>query len=189
MQYYYGKELLGVYSVGFNVAAAVLIIATTLSLSLIPFLFEQLSSLPGLNRQYVVRMLYANVFVVILGVILASVLAGIVLRLMTTPAYHAARQFVPALAIGFAFTGMTLFVKPILIRFEQQKYISLVALANLALFLVLSFALTRLFGYMGIAYAFGASSLLLLVLLLVRTQAVLPLPWIRALLPNGKPGA
>lgn len=188
MQYYYGKELLGIYSVGFNIASAVLILATTLNLSLAPLLFEQLASPAGPDRRGIVRMLYANALVVVVGAVLVSLFTGVVLRLLTTPAYYAAMQFTPWLAGGLAFAGLTLFVKPILVRFEQQGYIGLMAIINLALLLVFNYAFTRWFGHMGIAYAFGLSSLLLLAALLVRAHTVLPLPWLCALLPAHKQG-
>ncbi len=189
MQYYYGKELLGVYSVGYNIANAVLILAATLNLSLTPFLFEQLSVSTVVNRRYIVRMLYANILVVVLGAGLVWLAAGVILRLMTTPAYYPARQFVPALAAGLGFAGMTLFIKPVLIRFGQQGYVGLVAGANLALLLAASYAFSRWFGYMGIAYAFGLSTLLMLALLLARAQAVFRLPWLGALAAADRPGA
>ncbi len=189
MQYYFGKELLGVYSVGYNIANAVMILATTLNLSLAPFLFERLSAPSSMNRRYIVQVLYANVVVLLLGGLLVSIFSGAVLRLMTTPAYYPSRQFIPWLAAGLMFVGGAIFVKPILIKYGQQRYIGLVAIADIALLLVLSYAFAKWFGYQGIAYAFSVSTLMLLLMLLIKAQAVLPLPWLKALLPASGPGA
>ena len=67
IQFYFSKELLGVYAVGFQVAFAIKLLNSALALSWSPYLYEQLAKKHAINRMYLTRMLLALVAVMFMG--------------------------------------------------------------------------------------------------------------------------
>ncbi len=60
----------------------------------------------------------------------------------------------PGLRWAFFFKGYMFFLMPILIKHDKQNYISVVSFLNMVIIIALNFGLIRLFGYMGVAYAY-----------------------------------
>lgn len=181
IQFYFTKEILGLYSIAFQLATMVYILATTLNLSWSPFLFEQLSKLDKLNPVRITRMYYLLIGIVVTGALFISVFAGFLLKMMTSPEYYNAREFVPWFSIGFIFFAIYSFLMPILIKFEKQKFISFVSFTNMFVMIGLNFLFTDLFGYMGVVYAFCTTYFLMSIALVWKANKVFPLPWLRSL--------
>jgi O-antigen/teichoic acid export membrane protein len=181
IQYYFTKELLGVYSVGFQIAFAAKLLIATLGLSWSPFLYQQLSNTKDMNKLYVTRLLYCLIGVVFLGVVFINIFSGLILRMMTTPGFHGATEFIPWFTLGFFFHGIVVFLLPILIKHDKQKYISTVSFLNMVLIIGLNFGFIRLFGYIGVVYAYGLTYFLMFLAFAWKSQKVLPLPWLKAL--------
>lgn len=181
IQYYFTKELLGLYSIGFQIAVVIQLIITTLSLSWSPFLYEQLAKRNKINYMYLTRMFYLLIGVVFIGVLFVNIFAGFILRVMATPEYFGAKEFIPWFTFGFFFYGLYAFLMPILIKFEKQKYISWVSFANMFVMIGLNIWFVDLFGYIGIAYAYCLTYFIMFLALASKAQKVFPLPWLRAL--------
>ncbi|MCF8297382.1 MAG: oligosaccharide flippase family protein [Saprospiraceae bacterium] len=181
IQYYYTKNLLGIYSLGFQLAFLVKVLGDTLSMSWSPFLYEKISGNEIKNKIYLTRMLYALIGVVLLGVLSLNLLSGVILKIMTTQAYYGAKEFIPWFSIGFLFQEIYVFIFPILIRYNKQKVISIITLLNMMIIVLFNIWFVDLFGYIGVSYAFCISHLLVLLACLWQVQRVMPMPWIKAL--------
>jgi O-antigen/teichoic acid export membrane protein len=181
IQFYFTKEILGLYSIAFQLAVMIQILITTLNLSWQPFFYEQLSKPEKLNHIYLTRMFCLLIGVVIIGALFINVFAGLILRIMTTPEYYNAKEFVPWFSLGFIFYGLYALLMPILIKFEKQNYISLVSFSNMFVMIGLNVWFADLFGYIGIAYAYCLTYLVMSVALFWKANRVFPLPWLRAL--------
>lgn len=181
LQYYYTKELLGLYSIAFQIAVIIQLLVTTLNLSWSPFLFEQISGSTAINKIYITRLLWALIAIIITGVLFINITAGFMLKIMTTPAYYGAKEFVPWFTLGFLFYGIYVFLFPILIKHEKQNYISFVSFSNMFIMIGLNIWFSHLFGYIGIAYAYCLTYFLMFLALAWKAQRVFPLPWLKAL--------
>lgn len=181
MQYYFSKELLGVYAVGFQVAFAIMLLNSALALSWSPYLYEQLAKLQAINKMYLTRMFLALIAVMFLGVVFVNIFSDIILRIMTNRQYFSAKKFIPWFTIGFFFQGLYIFLAPILIKFEKQKYISIISFLNMITMIVMNIWFVRAFGFMGIAYAFTLIYFLMFLAFAWKAQQVFPLPWLKAL--------
>jgi O-antigen/teichoic acid export membrane protein len=181
IQLCFSKQLLGVYAVALQVAFAVKLLNSALALSWSPYLYEQLAKKHDINRMYLARLLLALAAVMSLGVLFIVVFSGIILRVMTSRQYWRAGEFIPWLAIGYFFQGLQVFWLPFLIKFEKQKYISLISFVNMLFMVVLNIWFVNAFGYMGIAYAFLIIYLSMFLAFAWKTQKVFPLPWLRAI--------
>lgn len=181
IQFYFTKELLGVYAVGFQIAYAIELLRSTLALSWSPYLYEQLAKINAINRMYLTRLLLALIAVIGVGVVFINLFAGLILRIMAGKKYIAAKEFIPWFTIGFFFQGLYVFLMPFLIKFEKHKYISFVSFVNMLLMIVLNVLFIHAFGYIGIAYAFSIIYFILFLAFAWKAQQVFPLPWLRAL--------
>ncbi len=180
IEVYYSKTVLGVYGIGYQIAFVVRLLVLTLALSWSPYLYEQISAVGQVKRVQLARYFLGLWALLLAGLIFVNAVSGFILRLMTTPEYYGAQEFIFPLTVGFLFYGMYVFLMPILIRNEQQKYVRSVSFINAALMIALNFGLIEIYGYMGVAYAFAITYFVMFAMLFVRAQKVMPLPWSRA---------
>ena len=181
IQFYFSKKLLGIYAVGFQVAYAIELLKSALELSWSPYLYEQLANTKAVNRMYLTRMLLTLFAIMALGVVFMNVFSGIILASLTSRQYSAAGDFIPWFTLGFFFHGLYVFLMPFLLKFEKQRYVSLVSFANMILMILLNVMFVNVFGYIGIAYAFAVIYFLMFLALAWKAQQVFPLPWLRAI--------
>ncbi|MBU0490164.1 MAG: oligosaccharide flippase family protein [Bacteroidetes bacterium] len=181
IQYYFTKELLGVYSIGFQIAIIVKLLIDTLNMSFSPYLYEQISNKQKINPVYLTRMFYALAGILISGMLVVNLLSGFILKIMTTPEYYGAREFVPWISLGYVFYGLYVLLFPILIKNENQKFISTVTFLNMFVMIALNYLLIQYFGYIGVAYAFCLTYFMMFVAFFIKANQVMPLPWLKAL--------
>jgi len=181
LQYYYTKDLLGLYSIGFQIAVMIQLLVTTLSMSWGPFLFEQLSKENLINKLYLTRLIYALAGVLVAGVLFIDFTSGLILKIMTTPDYYGALEFIPWFTLGFLFYGIYVFIYPILIKHEKQRYISMITFLNMFIMIVFNILFVKIFGYIGVAYAYCLTYFLMFLAFFWKAQKVMPLPWLKAL--------
>ncbi len=181
IQYYFTKDLLGLYSIGYQVSTVIKLLISTLSMSWFPYLYAQISKKEMKNKLFITRMLFSIYCIVFAGVVFINLTAGYILKIMTTPAFFGAIEFIPWFTIGFMFYGYYVLLMPILIMHNQQKYISLVSFTNMIAMVIFIFLFIELFGYIGVAYAFSITYFLMFIAFFWKVQRVMPLPWVRAL--------
>ncbi|MCD4679464.1 MAG: oligosaccharide flippase family protein [Bacteroidales bacterium] len=181
IEHYYTKELLGVYSIGFQITIMIKLLIDTLSMSWGPYLYEQLSNGKSINKLYLTRLIYVLVGIVFSGVLFINLSSGIILKIMTTPDYYGAREFIPWFSLGLLFQGFYVFLFPILINHEKQKYISIVTFGNMLITIALNIWFIKLFGYIGISYVFCITYFIMFIAFFWQTQKVMPMPWFKAL--------
>lgn len=180
IQLYFSKELLGVYAVAFQVAFAIRLLDSTLSLSWAPYLYEQLAKPNAINRLYLARMLLALYVVMFMGVVFINVFSGVIIALLASKPYWGAREFIPWFTIGYFFHGLYVFLMPFLIKHGKQRYISVVSILMMIITIALNVFLSKAFGYIGIAYAFTIVYFVMFMAFAWKAQRVFPLPWLRA---------
>jgi O-antigen/teichoic acid export membrane protein len=181
IQYYFTRELLGLYSIGFQLAALIYLLVSTLSMSWSPYLYEQMANGDKINKQYLTRLFYALFGILFIGALFINLISLPVLKIMTTPEYYAANEFVPWLTLGFFFQGLYLLFYPVLIYNNKQQYISLVSFVNMLIMIILNIWFIKLFGHIGVAYAFSLTNIFMFIPLILEAQKVMPLPWLKAL--------
>lgn len=181
IQFYFTKELLGLYAVGFQIAFVIRLLSNTLSLSWSPYLYEQLANTHAINKIYLTRMLLVLIAVMFIGVVFINGLSGIILKIMTHKRYFAAREFIPWFTIGYFFQGIFVFTGPFLIKYEKQRFIGAVSIVTMIIMIVLNIWFVKSIGYIGIAYSFAIIYFLMFLAFSWKAQQVFPLPWLRAL--------
>ena len=182
MQLYFSKEILGIYSVGYQIAFSLSLLYTTISFSWNPYVYEELSKKKGINKMQLTRVFYMIVALVLLGVVVLSLFSDLLLKIFTTEDYFAAAEFIFILSIGFFFKGLYVFLLPILMKKEKQKAVSIISFINMCLMISFNILFINLYGYIGIAYAFSTTCFLLFLPIIILVQKVYPMPWIKSIL-------
>lgn len=182
MQYYYTKELLGIYSVGFQISYAIKLIFKSIAMSWSPYVYEQLATPNKTNRLMLARFYYVLTLILLAGVAFINLFADLILRIITTSAYFGAKDFILWFTIGFFFSGMTIFFMPVLMKHEKQKYVSIISIINMIVLVGLNITLVKLFESVGIAMAFSISAFFMFIAYFAMSQRVFGLPWFKALL-------
>lgn len=181
MQFFFTKTLVGIYSVGFQIAFSMKLLYLAISMSWTPYLFEQLANFKTVNRIKLSQMFYVLTFILILAFAFLQLFGGMILNILAPESYSTATDYISWIAIGFMFIGLTKFIQPILINFDKQNYISMVSIGNLIFLIVLNIVLSKNVGPEGIAMAFSISAFLQFFLFFIKSRKVYPLPWLRAL--------
>lgn len=187
MQLYFTKELLGIYSVGFQISFAIKLLYMTIGLSWAPYLYEIFSKPKSINRPHLVKMFYLLAIVLLGGVVFVNLLSGTILKIFTTSSYYDAKTYIPWFTIGYLFNGLIIFITPILIKLEKQKQITKISFINMIIMLVLNIILSKTFGPIGIAYAFCLTYLLMFLSFWKALHNSFPLPWLFFMREKNKP--
>jgi O-antigen/teichoic acid export membrane protein len=186
MQYYFTKDILGLYAVGYQISFAIRLLFNTLVLSWSPFLYEQLSGKIEINKPRIARMFMLLSGVLVLGGIFVIVFAGIILKIFTTKNYAGATEFIPWFTVGNVFQGLYIFMLPILIKNGKQNYLSVISFINMILMIIFNLVFIKGFGYIGITYAYSLTYLCMLIPIAYKTNQLLPLPWKKSLFLSNK---
>ena len=176
---HFAKSYLGVFSVGYQVSEMIHLLFMTLSFSWNPYVYEEISKSISCSRNNLVKGYYIIAFILFLGLIFVSFFSGVILKILTTDSYYSAKQFVPWLASGTFFYGLSVFLIPILIKKDKQKEIGILSFVSMVLMIVLNNVFIKLFGVMGVAYAYLSTYLIFFGLIFWRSQKVFSLPWLK----------
>jgi O-antigen/teichoic acid export membrane protein len=178
MQLYFTKELLGIYSVGFQVSFAIKLLYMTIGLSWAPYLYEIFSTPKNINKSHLVKLFYFLFFILLSGVIFINIFSETILKIFTTSSYYTAKVYIIWFSLGYLFNGLIVFITPILIKLEKQKQITKISFVNMIIMIVLNIFLSKTFGPIGIAYAFCITYFLMLLSFVRAMQKSFPLPWL-----------
>ncbi len=175
LQLFFTKEILGIYSVGYQIAYVVMIIIVTLNLSWSPFIFEELSKNNSANKSNIVRMFYMHFSIVIAAFLFVNLASGTVIRVMSTPDYYSADQFIIWLSLGMIFNGLSIFIQPVLIHYDYQSFIGRISIVSLVIMLLVHYIGVYYFGYMGVAYAYCLTYFVIFMSFFLKSKRILNL--------------
>jgi len=181
IQFYFSKELLGLYSIAFQICMAIRLLVVTINMSWTPHFYEQFSKINQLNKVYLTRMFLTLTLILIIGVIFINIMSEYILKVMTTPEFYKSREFIKWITLGFLFEGMNIFLFPIFINNSKQAFVSMISLFSILLIILLSICFIRLFGYIGVAYAFLITHIIRFLIFFIKANKLFKLPWIKAI--------
>lgn len=181
MEYHFSKSVLGIFYAGFQVSFAMKLLSKALSMSWGPFIYKALNE-KKINKIKVTLYYWVLFIIMTAGLIFIISLASFITHLLVTPAYYSATEYIPLLSTGLFLSGVSLFLTPILIHFNDEKWLSNLSIVATLLAIILNAILPTFYGPIGIAYAFCFMYLFLCIGTFWRVQyKLLPLPWFHAL--------
>jgi O-antigen/teichoic acid export membrane protein len=145
--------IVGVYSVGYNLAAVMASILGTINLIWAPFLISTIKE-RGQEAKLIFSRLttYYMMFILFLALAL-SVFARDLIMLMTTPGFLDAYKIIPIIVAAYVFTGIYYMVANQIFYTKQTKYIPVITVISAGLNILLNYLWIPRFGMLGAAWA------------------------------------
>jgi O-antigen/teichoic acid export membrane protein len=166
LQFYWGLDTVGIYSVGFNIGMAMSIVTTGISTAWYPF-FMSFS-----GRKNDTHYVFSNVFTFYLyvaGICCLSffLFAKPVIFILTAVDYHYASHVVGFVALAYFIQMVFNLLLPNLYYYNDVKYVSVIQGLSVLLYLPMSIGLIQRFSIMGacISLVLGNSILVALIFL------------------------
>jgi O-antigen/teichoic acid export membrane protein len=168
---------LGLYSLGYQLASLLTMVATAINLAWTPYMYGVVRDRPETAGADLARMTtyYAAVLCwLALGVALLGTDA---LRLLTKPEYHPAYRVVPWTVLGLLFCGLYLVPANLLFLRSRTGLIPLVTIGAGIVNVVLLVWLAPRFGILAGAWATAGGYAMMLVLVWIAARSAFPLPY------------
>lgn len=181
----FDKADVGLFTVGQQIAMIVFYLGQAFTFGWGPFVFEHLSKERPESLLRIARAAVAFAGGILLVAVTVFAGAGLVLRIMTTPEYFGAKQFVGWFSAGFALLAVYSLFPPLLIHRNRQHHIAWISGIGACVNLTLNWILIRLWGLPGAAVSFFLTYLLMFILMFLDIQRFYDLPWRRAIRIGG----
>ena len=166
---------LGLYSLGYQLASLLTMVATAINLAWTPYMYGVVRDRPDTAPSELSRMTtYYAAVLCCLGLGLA-LLGGDALRVLTEPEYHQAYRVVPWTVLGLLFCGLYLVPANLLFLKSRTGLIPLVTIAAGLVNVGLLVALAPRFGIMAGAWATAGGYAVMLLLVWTAARSAFPL--------------
>lgn len=177
LQIYVSLSALGLYSLGYQFGAIMIMISGAISTAWWPFVYKRMAekgdaAKPELSR--IITYYALTVCVVAIGLCL---FARDAILLLTTESYHPAQAVVPVVVIGYLFNSLYFIPAQFLFVKSQTKWLPVATVAAGLVNIAMNFALIPHFGIMAAAWATFAAFAVMLVLTVLLAQRVFPFPY------------
>lgn len=179
-----GVQEMGVYTVGFQVAAAMAMLLNSFNEAWIPWLFSRLNDQRSELRSEIVKVTYLG-FLLLLAIALGLGWgAPLIFRVFVGAKFEAGARFVIWLALGHAFSGMYRMVVGYLFYTEKTGRLSIVTMSTALFNIMLSYFLIRSQGSIGAAQATMFANFTAFVLTWIMAAKAFKMPWVEVLRKN-----
>lgn len=167
----------GLYTVGYQIAAILTILATAFQKAYTPYLYQKLKNINEDEKINLVKNTYLYYIVLIFIAGLLSLLAPSLMGFLLGKDFLASQQYVVWLAFGFAFYGMQSIMVNYILYMKRTASLSYVTFSVSLLHVALSYMLIKYNGALGAAQATLITSLILFVVVWMLSQKIYKMPW------------
>jgi O-antigen/teichoic acid export membrane protein len=169
----------GIYSISYQVAMLVGMVASSFNRAFAPFIFKRLSENGESLETKIELVKYTYMYYIALTVIalLIYVSSPVILSLLVDSAYHDSGKYVIWIMLGFLFDGYYYGVVNYLFFTRKTHYISLVTSTSCLIHFLISYLVIPSRGAIGAAYASFASYLFSFVVTFYVCNRYSPMPW------------
>lgn len=146
---YIGASEAGIYSFVYNISLAINIVTSAINNAIIPYTYKKLKEKEQRDLQAVI-----NSLLLLVGgmVLVLSIAAPEIIRVVATDAYYEAIGLVPVIALSSYFTFVYSLFGNVEFYFEANKFITFASAVGAVLNVILNYLLLPVFGYYVAAY-------------------------------------
>ncbi len=167
----------GIYSVGFQMAYIVELIAFSFNQAYVPWLYGKLAENKPSDKKMIVKYTYVYFVAILLLASAVSLVMPWFLGFFVGDKFTGASRYTLWIAFGFAFSGMYYMVTNYIFYSGKTHIVSWATLASLVTNIALNYLLIRWNGAIGAAQASACSFFLLFVLTWILSARVYKMPW------------
>lgn len=167
----------GLYTVGFQVGAVILLFAIAFNQAYTPWLFERLNKgSPKLNIR-IVKITYIYFILILFFSLMFALFAPWLLSFFVGKSFQAANLYIIWIALGFAFTGMYFMVVNYLFYVEKTYYLSIITVIMSLINIFLNYFFIKTRGSIGAAQATTIVSFFTFIIVWYVASKVYKMPW------------
>lgn len=172
-----GKDILGLYSVAYQIGMVVLLIQDAFGLAWRPFVFKHLKTEKLADKVKIVKVSYLLAAFYLLLPVLLWLVTPLIFDWFINETYHDYMMITPIVALGYSFLGMYKLVTIYIFYLKRTVLITTLTLTSGLLNVIFNYFLIQSYGAIGAAYATVISMLLTFLLTYYISQRVFSMPW------------
>lgn len=175
-----GATITGIYSVGYQIAMVIGVLATAFNKAWSPYLFKVLSSEPTYSEKLkIVKFSYLYFIGILLFSIIFAYLVELVLPYFVGTSYLDASKIIIYLSIAFAFDGMYYMITNYIFYVKKTHLLSYVTFLSSLIHIALFYYFIKINSIVGAAQANLISFLLTFLVVWYLSHKVYPMPWLK----------
>lgn len=170
----------GIYSIGFQVAMMISLVASSFNKAFIPHVYKTLSGNDLGGKKQLVRYTYFY-FAVLIGLAAALAIFSMpIIKLLADEKYYGAEKYIYWIIIGFTADGLYYGVVNYIYYSKRTFLLSVITFSTCIVHFVLSMYWIPKFGAIGAAYSTTVSYSLSFIVTWIVSNKVYPMPWFRS---------
>lgn len=167
----------GLYTVGYQLAVLVELVAVSFNNAYVPWLFRKLTDADDRTRRRLVQYTYVQwAGMTVLAVAVAIVMPWLAGHLLDR-SFASSGRYIGWFALGFLFSGMYYMVTNYIFYAQQTRWLAAVTITVALVNIPLTYVLIKLNGGIGAAQATATSLGLSFLFTWIVSQRVYPMPW------------
>ena len=172
------NEAVGIYSVAFQVASAVLLIMTSINQAWAPNLYEVLNSNPNQDvKLVIVKKTYKLMLFMLAITLLFIVFVPFVFKIFIDENYHSAIFLSRIISFGFLMNGLYFLVTNYILFTEKTKVLSYITSIISIFSIIINYYLILEYGIIGASYSLIVTFGLLFIAVFYYSNKLYSMPW------------
>lgn len=178
IDYFCGKEQLGIYNIGYVLGSAISILCGAFANAIIPFSYELFSINTYEAKAKVVKVYWLFIGLMIVIVFCIWIFTPFVFKWFVDVKFSGGAKYVIWITLGYFFQGLYLLFANLIFYLKKTKVFFYLSFINIIINLSLNYFLIPIFGPIGAAYATFISFFVFFVTIAIYGNKVYPLPWL-----------
>ena len=174
---YVGISETGIYSINYQIAMVISLLAGSFNRAFIPFIFKTLSKGTDDGKIKLVRYTYFYYITLIILALLLALTSPYILELLVNEKYQKSQAVIYWIIIGFTADGLYYGVINYLFYAKKTTHISLITFSSCILHFIISFFLIPRIGVIGAAYSTSVSFVFSFIIAWIVSNKAFPMPW------------
>lgn len=167
----------GLYSVGYQIAMIIELLAVSFNSAWVPFLFQKLTENNPATKRAIVKLTYGYFFIILLLALLVAFAAPLFLSVFVGPDFQNSSQYVFWIALGYAASGMYYMVTNYIFYVKKTYILAWVTFGSALLNIILNYFLIKSNGAIGAAQATMISFFVTFIAVWILSARVYHMPW------------
>jgi len=175
---YISAAATGMYTVAFQIASILYVVAVALNKAFSPYLYKKLNDITNEEKIKLIRYSYGYFLLLLIGAFILSGISPFIVNYFLGSKFVEAQQYITFLSFSFAFQGMYLMVVNYVLYMKKTALLSYVTITISIIHILLSYILITQYGLMGAAQATLITSILTFFSVWILSYKVYKMPWL-----------
>jgi O-antigen/teichoic acid export membrane protein len=168
----------GIYSIGYQVGTAVLLLVNAAGNFFQPYLYERLTTRSPKGNHEIVKTSYQLALLFILFQVLLWIGSPLLFKWLINPQYTESVKYIFWIGLGYVFWGLYIIMTGYIFYSGNNSFLGYLAIVNIILNIGLNYIMITHYGALGAAYATCISFFVVFVIVFVKANQLYPMPWL-----------